>query len=455
MTVLDSTVVNVSLSSLATDLHTSIGSIQWIVSGYLLSLALMLPLSGWLVDRLGAKRIYLISFAAFTAASVLCGAAQTSGQLVAFRILQGAAGGLLAPLSQMMLARYAGRHMARVMGIAVMPILIAPLLGPVIAGNILQHASWRWLFYLNLPVGLTALCLAMFLLPHDEDTKRRRSFDLAGFMLLSPGLTLLLYGLEYVGHPSGRLSLIAALALMVGFVLHAGQRRERALIDIRLFREPVFSAAAITQFLSNGFSFAGQMVVPLYLIRACHMPPAQVGWIFVPLGAGMLCSYPLMGLLTDRFGCRPVSATGAALALAGTLPLLWMAQFTLNVPLLCAALFVRGTGMGAINIPSISAAYSAIPKVNLPVATTAINIVQRLGGPVATTLMAIALEWTGKHSNIYGLKQFASILLVLAVLHAFGLMASLRLPNKIPMQASSPEPGAEEGRMQSMEALSD
>ena len=129
---------------------------------------------------------------------------------MAFRVLQGAAGGLLAPLSQMMLARYAGRHLARVMGFAVMPILIAPILGPVIAGNILQHASWRWLFYLNLPVGVVALALAILLLPNDEDAKRWRTFDLAGFLLLSPGLALLLYGLEYAGQSSGRWSLLAS-----------------------------------------------------------------------------------------------------------------------------------------------------------------------------------------------------------------------------------------------------
>jgi EmrB/QacA subfamily drug resistance transporter len=455
MTVLDSTVVNVSLSSLATDLHTSIGSIQWIVSGYLLSLALMLPLSGWLVDRLGAKRIYLISFTGFTAASVLCGAAHTSGQLVAFRVLQGAAGGLLAPLSQMMLARYAGRHLARVMGFAVMPILIAPILGPVIAGNILQHASWRWLFYLNLPVGVVALALAILLLPNDEDAKRWRTFDLAGFLLLSPGLALLLYGLEYAGQSSGRWSLLAAAPLIAVFLLHAGRRGDRALIDIGLFREPVFSAAAVTQFLSNGGSFAGQMVIPLFLITAYHLPTSQVGWIFTPLGAGMLCSYPLMGVLTERFGCRSVSATGAALALLGTLPLLWMAQSTLSIPLLCAALFVRGVGMGGINIPSISAAYSAVPKENLPVATTAINIVQRLGGPVATTIMAIALEWTGTHAQVFGMRRFTSILLVLAVLHALGLVAALRLPARIPKRPADRVADREQENVQAVEAIAD
>ena len=451
MTVLDSTVVNVSLSSLAADLHTTIGSIQWIVSGYLLSMALLLPLSGWLVDRLGAKRVYLVSFAAFTAASVLCGAAHTSGQLVAFRVVQGAAGGLLAPLAQMTVARFAGRHLARVMGYSVMPILIAPILGPVVAGYILQHGSWRWLFYLNLPVGLLAIILAVLLLPKDELSAKHRAFDLGGFLLLSPGLALLLYGLEYSGKTEGRICLLVALPLIAGFVLHAGRRRERALIDISLFRSKTFAASATTQFLSNSGAFAGQMVIPLYLITGCHMPTAEVGWMFTPLGAGMLCSYPLMGTLTERFGCRSVSATGAALALLGTLPMVWMAQSSLSIPFLCIGLFVRGLGMGAINIPSLSAAYSAVPKENLPVATTAINIVQRLGGPVATTVMAVALEWTARRPAFFGMQRFTTILLVLAAIHALGLLAALRLPLRIPVRPSLKV----ESKLKPVEALVD
>jgi len=140
---LDATIVNVSLSSLAVNLHSSLTAIQWVTSGYLLALALMLPLNGWLVERIGAKSLYLWCFSTFTLSSALCGLAWSANSLIAFRILQGMSGGLMAPMTQMMMARAAGKHMARLMGYAAVPILMGPILGPVIAGAILQHASWR------------------------------------------------------------------------------------------------------------------------------------------------------------------------------------------------------------------------------------------------------------------------------------------------------------------------
>ena len=162
---LDATVVNVSLSSLAVTLHSSLSTIQWVTSGYLLALALMLPLSGWLVDRIGAKALYLWCFSAFTLSSALCGFSWSANSLIGFRILQGMSAGPLAPMAQMMMARAAGKRMASVLGFAAMPILLAPLLGPVTAGAILQFASWRWLFLVNLPVGVLALVLAVLFLP--------------------------------------------------------------------------------------------------------------------------------------------------------------------------------------------------------------------------------------------------------------------------------------------------
>ena len=194
MAQLDATVVNVSLANLATDLHVGLSTIQWVTSGYLLALALMLPLSGWLVDRIGAKALYLGCFAAFTLSSALCGLAWSANALIAFRILQGMSGGLLAPMAQMMLARAAGKHMAQVVGIAALPVLLAPLLGPVVAGTILQFASWRWLFLINLPVGVLALAMAAVFLPNDREERRPRGLDLLGLALLSPGLVLFLYG---------------------------------------------------------------------------------------------------------------------------------------------------------------------------------------------------------------------------------------------------------------------
>src|ERR1700693_6367000 len=427
---LHGTIVNVSLSSLAVDLHSSLTAIQWVTSGYLLALALMLPLNGWLVERIGAKSLYLWCFSAFTLSSALCGLAWSANSLIAFRILQGMSGGLMAPMTQMMMARAAGKHMARFMGYAAVPILMGPILGPVIAGAILQHASWRWLFLVNLPVGVLAIVLAVLFLPNDREETRSRELDLPGFALLSPGLVLFLYGSDHLGERIGLTTLLVSIVLLAAFFRMAIQKGDKALIYLQLFKRKTFSASATTQFVSNGISFAGQMLIPIYLIRACRQSPTATGWLLAPLGVGMICSYPWIGALTQRFGIRKVSAGGAFLAFAATLPFIWLASHGLVLTVLACALFVRGIGLSAVGIPSISAAYASVKKQDLAVATTALNIVQRLGGPTLTTLCATFLGWRlgAAHSSAGLTGAFTAAFLLLCVLHACLFAAALRLP---------------------------
>jgi EmrB/QacA subfamily drug resistance transporter len=385
---LDATVVNVSLSSLAVTLHSSLAAIQWVTSGYLLALALMLPLSGWMVDRIGAKALYLWCFCAFTLSSALCGLAWSANSLIGFRIVQGMSAGPLAPMAQMMMARAAGKRMASVFGFAAMPILLAPMLGPVIAGAILQFASWRWLFLVNLPVGVLAIVLAILFLPDAREQTKRRELDLIGLALLSPALVLFLYGSDHIGDRIGMVLLLAAMLLLVAFFKWATRRKDRALIDLRLFKGKVFSAAVVTQFMANGISYAGQMLIPIFLIRVGGRSPSATGLLLAPLGLGMMCGYPFVGTWVKWFGNRKVSAAGASLALAGTLPFIYMASHGLVIVLLACALFVRGVGQSAVSVPSISAAYSSVKREDLPMATTTLNIVMRIGGPTLTTICA-------------------------------------------------------------------
>ena len=437
---LDATVVNVSLSSLAVDLHSSLATIQWVTSGYLLALALMLPLNGWLVERIGAKSLYLWCFSVFTLSSALCGLAWSTNSLIAFRILQGMSGGLMAPMAQMMMARVAGKHMARIIGYAAVPVMLGPILGPVIAGAILQHASWRWLFLVNLPVGVLAIVLAVFFLPNDREETRSRELDLAGFALLSPGLVLFLYGSDHLGERIGRTALLVSIVLLALFFRMAVRKGHRALIDLQLFKSRTFSASATAQFMSNGIAFAGQMLIPIYLIRACGQSPSATGWLLAPLGVGMICSYPWMGALTERFGIRKVSAGGALLALAGTLPFLYLASHGLVFAVLAGALFLRGVGLSAVGIPSISAAYASVRKQDLPMATTSLNIVQRLGGPTLTTLCATFLGWRlGMAESSASLSSaFTAGFLLLCGLHAFLFAAALRLPLSLDKENAQP-----------------
>jgi len=441
---LDATIVNVSLSSLAVDLHSSLTAIQWVTSGYLLALALMLPLNGWLVERIGAKSLYLWCFSAFTLSSALCGLAWSADSLIAFRVLQGMSGGLMAPMTQMMMARAAGKHMARVMGYAAVPILIGPILGPVIAGAILQHASWRWLFLVNLPFGVLAIVLAVLFLPNDREETRSRELDLPGLALLSPGLVLFLYGSDHLGERIGLVALLISIVLLAAFFRMASRKGDKALIDLQLFRRKTFSASATTQFMTNGISFAGQMLIPIFLIRACGESPSTTGWLLAPLGVGMICSYPWIGALTQRFGIRKVSAGGAFLACAATLPFIWLASHGLVLIVLAGALFVRGVGLSAVGIPSISAAYASVRNQDLPMATTSLNIVQRLGGPTLTTLCATFLGWRlGMSQSSAGVSgAFTAAFVLLCGLQALLFAAALSLP--ISIGTAIEQPVAEE-----------
>jgi len=428
MALLDVTVVNVSLASLATDLNVSLLTIQWVTSGYLLALALMLPLSGWLVDHIGARALYLWCFAAFTLSSTLCGLAWSANSLIAFRILQGMSGGLLAPMAQMIVVRAAGKHMAQVVGIAALPILLAPLLGPVIAGAILQFSSWRWLFLVNLPVGMLALAAAF--LPNDREETKPRGLDLTGLALISPGLVLFLYGSDHLDQSIGLAALAASIIMFGLFLRTARVKGDAALIDLRLLQGKGFSASIVAMFMVNGVSFAGQMLIPIYLIRACGLSPSQTGWLLAPLGLGMMCTYPFMGHLTRRFGIRKLAACGALLAFAGTLPLVFLAEHGLVVTVLVAALFIRGVGVSAIGVPSITSGYASVARQDLPMATTAMNIVQRLGGPTLTTLCATFLGWrlpaTADLATASG--AFITAFALLCALHALLFLATLRLP---------------------------
>jgi EmrB/QacA subfamily drug resistance transporter len=437
---LDATVVNVSLFSLAVDLHSSLTAIQWVTSGYLLALALVLPLNGWLVERIGAKSLYLWCFSTFTLSSALCGLAWSANSLIAFRILQGMSGGLMAPMAQMMMARAARRHMARVVGYAAVPVMVGPLLGPVIAGAILQHGSWRWLFLVNLPVGALAILLAVLFLPNNHRETKSRDLDLGGLALLSPGLVFFLYGSDHLGERIGVAALLVSVALLSVFIRMALRKGDRALIDLQLFKSKTFSASVVTQFLSNGISFAGQMLIPIYLIRAGGRTPSETGWLLAPLGLGMICTYPWMGALTKRFGIRNVSAAGALLAFAGTLPFLYLASHGLVLTVLACTLFSRGAGLSSVGIPSISSAYASVRKQDLPMATTSLNIVQRLGGPTLTTLCATFLGWrlATVHSGVNLAGAFTATFVLLCVFHALQFIATLRLPLTIETAKDQP-----------------
>jgi EmrB/QacA subfamily drug resistance transporter len=429
MSGLDSTMVNVALDTIGHVFQVPLGTIQWITSGYLLALALALPLSGWLIDRIGARRIFLGCFAGFMLFSVLSGCTRSVQWLIACRVMQGIAGGLLAPMMQMMMARHAGRHMARVIGVAAMPVMIGQMLGPSLGGAILSYLSWRWIFFVNVPVGLLAILFAWRVLPRDEITSARR-LDLLGFAMISPGLALLLQGLVSLAHGEAEapFSLVASILLLAGFTVHALRRPNTALIDLRLFAGKTFRAAATTQFLSNAINFGGQLLMPLYFLKVRNLPPGITGLLLAPMGLGVFFALPIMGRLSERFGARAISGTGAAFSLLGTVPFA-LAGADTSLLWLGLALLVRGFGGGSITIPSAAAAYSSVPRESLGHATTAINICQRFGGPAGTTGLAIALQFALARMTVPA-QAYAVTFWVLAGIAAAALVAASQLPGR-------------------------
>jgi MFS family permease len=246
-----------------------------------------------------------------------------------------------------------------------------------------------------------------------------------------------------VDHVSERIGLTAffvALVLLTVFIRTATRKGDDALIDLQLFRGKDFSASVLTQFTLNGISFAGQMLIPIYLIRMCGESPSAAGWLMAPLGLGMICTYPKIGVLTQRFGIRRVAGSGAFLALAGTLPFLFLASHGMSLPLLVCTLFVRGMGLSAVGIPSITSAYASVEQEHLPMATTSLNIVQRLGGPTLTTLCATFLGWRlGMAHLATGISNaFTATFMLLSLIHILLLVAALRLPFFIEKTKQSP-----------------
>src|SRR4051812_40905294 len=251
MSILDTTIINVAIETLGRELHSSLSAIQWVSTGYLLALATVIPLTGWAMERFGGKRMWMISVTLFMAGSALCGLSWSVESLIAFRVLQGFGGGMILPIGQAILAQAAGpQRMGRVMSVIGVPTLLGPVLGPVIGGLIVDSFSWRWIFFVNLPVGAVALFMAWRILPAADARRTRPALDLKGLLLLSPGLAALVYGLSEFGikggldHWSVLVGIVAGAVLLIGFVVHARRIGGGGLIDPRLVQDRALAAPA-------------------------------------------------------------------------------------------------------------------------------------------------------------------------------------------------------------------
>ena len=408
MAILDTTIVAVALATLGRDFRVSVSTIQWVTTGYLLALAMVIPVTGWAIDRFGHKRIFMLSLTVFLVGSSLCGLAWSANSLIAFRVLQGLGGGMILPVGQSMLARAAGpQRMGRVMSVIGAPTVLGPILGPVLGGLIVSNFSWRWIFYINVPIGIVTLVLASRFLKGNEE-KVTRSFDLGGFALLSPGLAALVYSLSEVG-VTGKItsapvvvSFVLGVVLTGGFVVHA-LRARNPLLDLRLFKNRNFTIANTCLFVLGATLYGSMFILPLYYQIARGQSPWQAGLLMAPQGIGAALMMRKSGAITDRLGPRRVVPPGILIMAAATVPFAFVTS-TSDQFLLAGTLFIRGLGLGLCMMPIMAAAYFDLSHADIPSATTILNIVRQIGASIATALFAVILqrqilEQTHAHSN--------------------------------------------------------
>jgi EmrB/QacA subfamily drug resistance transporter len=397
MSILDTTIVNVAIETLGRDLDASLSSIQWVSTGYLLALATVIPLAGWAMERFGGRRVWMVSVGLFLLGSTLCGLAWSTGSLIVFRVLQGFGGGLILPVGQAILAQAAGpQRMGRVMSVIGVPTLLGPILGPVIGGLIVDNVSWRWIFFVNIPVGLVALALAARTLPREDAQGTRPPFDLTGLLLLSPGLVLLVYGLsEYgtLGSLEGTvlLGVGAGVLLIAGFLWHAARAAGRALIDLRLFRDRAFAGASGTVFIFGVSLFGAMLILPLYYQVARDESALSAGLLLAPQGVGAAMAMPVAGQLTDKLGAGRIAPFGVVVAVIGT-GVFTQLSATTDYAWLGIALWIRGVGLGMTMMPAMAAAYFTLDRAQVPRATTVINIIRTIGGSVGTAVLTVVLQ---------------------------------------------------------------
>lgn len=393
----DTTIVNVAIDSLSREMNASVSTTQWVISAYVLALAMVIPVSGWAMDRFGAKQVWMGALALFMVGSILSSLAWNIGALIAFRVLQGIGGGLMLPVLQTLLVNAAGnRNLGRMMSLISLPALLGPILGPVLGGLILGQLSWHWIFWVNIPFCVAGLVMAWRGLAPTAP-KKGSYLDVRGLALLSPGFAAMIYGLSQAGSHGGfdnsavLLPVAAGAALLGGFAWHALRTRRPPLLDLRLFAVRSFTASNVLLFLSGLSVYGAMLLLPLYEQQVRGQSALVAGLLLAPQGLGMLLTRGYAGRLTDRIGARPVVLGGFLLTMAGTLAYTQAGLHT-NELLLGSSLVIRGAGLGMVTIPVMAAAYLGLRSDQVPHASIATRITSQLGGAFGAAVIAMILQ---------------------------------------------------------------
>lgn len=364
MVVLDNTVMNVALPRLVTDFHAQLPTLQWTVTGYMLAQAAVIPLSGWLSDRFGPKRIFLISVVLFTLGSVLCATPHNVALLIFFRVIQGLGGGSVLPVSMAYIYRLSPpEKVGSVMGAMGLPILFAPAIGPVLAGWLVQYHSWRWIFLLNLPIGIVCLLIGLRSLPK---AKRHAGaeFDLLGTILGPIAFAGLSYGVSEgaSGWTSKEtlLGLIGGGVALILFII-VELRAKAPLLELRVFKSVDFSLAIVVQWVGQFALFGALFLIPQFLQQARGYGAFDSGLIVLPQAIASGIVMPLGGILFDRIGARWLVVVGLGFVSAALIQLSHVTPTTVGTDLILP-LALSGAGMGLMMMPLTTHLMNKAPR---------------------------------------------------------------------------------------------
>jgi len=400
MQVIDTTIVNVALPQMQGQLSATPDQISWVLTSYMVASGIFMPLTGYFTDRIGQKRYLLLTIAGFTASSALCGTSTGLGELVLFRLLQGVFGAALVPLSQSIMVRtYPLEERGRAMAIWGVGVMVGPILGPTLGGYLTELLSWRWTFFINLPVGLLSFFLTTRFVP-DTD-KRERAMDWFGLSLLALAIGGLQWVLDRGGQEdwfaSPQIQLAAALSLIgfVGFGLHGATRRGDVLFHGAIFRDRNFVTASLLLAVFGLGLYGNMMLQPLMLEHLMDYPTITTGLTLAPRGVASMISMTIVGRIIGRTDPRRLIAAGILIFSFGT----WLAtQYTLDISTAWAVWppIVQGLGLGMVFVPLSTIAFSTLDSRHAAEAAGLFSLLRTIGSSIGVSIVATTLTQQGQ-----------------------------------------------------------